>query len=56
MSMFSATWPKEIQRLANSFMNHPVHIQIGDHQQTVNQDIEQHFILAPEHSKDNMCV
>lgn len=26
LSMFSATWPKEIQRLANSFMRSPVHI------------------------------
>lgn len=26
LCMFSATWPKEIERLANSFMKNPIHI------------------------------
>jgi ATP-dependent RNA helicase DDX5/DBP2 len=44
--MFSATWPKEIQKLAARFCsNNPVHVKIGDQQGhdgfTVNENITQ---------------
>lgn len=27
---FTATWPKEVQGLANDFLTNPVHISVGD--------------------------
>ena len=44
--MFSATWPKEIQKLASRFCSiNPVHVKIGDQSghdgMTVNKNIEQ---------------
>lgn len=44
--MFSATWPKEIQSLANRFCcNNPIHVKIGDQSGhdgfTVNENITQ---------------
>jgi len=39
--MFSATWPKEVRRLASEYLTQPVHIQIGSYDQTANKDILQ---------------
>jgi len=39
--MFSATWPKEIQKLASDFMKTPTQIFIGNQELTANPNIEQ---------------
>ena len=39
--MFSATWPKEIQKLAMDFMTDPTIIFIGNQELTVNKNITQ---------------
>jgi len=39
--MFSATWPKEVRRLALDYLDSPIHIQIGSHEATANKDITQ---------------
>lgn len=56
LCMFSATWPREIQRLANSYMHRAVHIQVGEQQQTVNQDIRQFFFVCNERQKENQLL
>eukprot|EP00668_Euglena_longa_P014815 GGOE01018843.1.p1 GENE.GGOE01018843.1~~GGOE01018843.1.p1 ORF type:complete len:351 (-),score=64.50 GGOE01018843.1:221-1189(-) len=56
--MFTATWPKEIRRLAEEFLYHPVHIQIG-HTDALeaNPDIEQRvIILSNERDKPDRLV
>jgi len=40
-AMFSATWPREVRKLAGDYLNRPVHIQIGSHEATANKDITQ---------------
>lgn len=40
---FTATWPKEVQRLARDFVQNPVHITIGDAGKlNANKSIKQH--------------
>jgi len=41
MMMFSATWPKKIAALAQSYMKDPVLVQIGSTEQTINKDVTQ---------------
>eukprot|EP00657_Telonema_sp_P-1_P010471 TRINITY_DN4918_c0_g1_i1.p2 TRINITY_DN4918_c0_g1~~TRINITY_DN4918_c0_g1_i1.p2 ORF type:complete len:479 (-),score=189.64 TRINITY_DN4918_c0_g1_i1:230-1666(-) len=49
--MFSATWPKEIQHLASSFMRDVIRIHIGSMELLANPDVTQHFIRASEYDK-----
>ena len=54
--MFSATWPKEIQQLANQYCHiAPIHIVIGSQQGhdglTVNKDIKQVTHCIPCYEK-----
>ncbi|CCW66953.1 unnamed protein product [Phytomonas sp. Hart1] len=49
--MFSATWPKEIQRLASSFQRDWIRIQIGSTELLANKDVTQNFILTQESGK-----
>eukprot|EP00441_Pelagodinium_beii_P026404 CAMPEP_0197665456 /NCGR_PEP_ID=MMETSP1338-20131121/59235_1 /TAXON_ID=43686 ORGANISM="Pelagodinium beii, Strain RCC1491" /NCGR_SAMPLE_ID=MMETSP1338 /ASSEMBLY_ACC=CAM_ASM_000754 /LENGTH=567 /DNA_ID=CAMNT_0043244261 /DNA_START=54 /DNA_END=1754 /DNA_ORIENTATION=- len=44
--MFSATWPREVRRLAADYLRSPVHIQIGSHEATANKDITQEVIIT----------
>ena len=39
--MFSATWPKEVRRLADDFLSNPVHIKIGSTELQANPNITQ---------------
>lgn len=39
--MFSATWPREVRKLAADYLQYPVHVQIGSHEATANKDIRQ---------------
>ena len=50
--MFSATWPKEIQKLAMDFMNDPTLIFIGNQELTVNKNITQHVAVVQEYEKN----
>jgi len=43
--LFSATMPKEVQRLAKTYMHDPYEIKVGDTSQT-NEDIDHQFIIA----------
>merc|ERR1719203_497630 len=44
--MFSATWPREVRKLAADYLDHPVHIQIGSHEATANKDITQEICVV----------
>ena len=50
--MFSATWPKEIQKLANDFMNDPTQIFIGNQELTINSNITQIVEVVGEFKKN----
>jgi len=50
--MFSATWPKEIQKLAGDFMNDPTLIFIGNQELTVNKNITQLVEVVQEYEKN----
>merc|ERR1719273_3063588 len=41
--MWSATWPKEIQDIANRFMSDPIRVQVGSTDLRANEDINQNF-------------
>mmetsp|Transcript_40400 Transcript_40400/g.66349 ORF Transcript_40400/g.66349 Transcript_40400/m.66349 type:complete len:555 (-) Transcript_40400:146-1810(-) len=50
--MWSATWPKEIQQIASSYMSDPIRVQIGSTELHANSNIEQCFrALDSEHQK-----
>ncbi|EGR32101.1 hypothetical protein IMG5_097150 [Ichthyophthirius multifiliis] len=45
--MFSATWPKQVRNMALDFCQmNPIHIQIGDMENNVNDDIEQQIEIV----------
>ena len=50
--MWSATWPKEVQRLAADFLNDYVHINIGSLELSANKDITQIVDVCDEYSKE----
>jgi len=50
--MWSATWPREIQRLARDFCREdPVKITIGAEELSANPDIKQEIMVVDDHSK-----
>ena len=50
--LFSATWPKEIQRLAHDFLKDPVQINVGEVDALVaNKDIKQTIVMCRENEK-----
>eukprot|EP00804_Cyclotella_cryptica_P000112 CCRYP_020353-RB/>CCRYP_020353-RB protein AED:0.05 eAED:0.05 QI:115/0.66/0.75/1/0.66/0.75/4/329/595 len=50
--LFSATWPKEIQRLAFDFLSDPVQINVGEvNVLNANKDITQKIIMCSEDEK-----
>eukprot|EP01083_Nonionella_stella_P233401 822369_1 len=52
--MWSATWPKEIQQIANNYMNNPIRVQIGSTELHANSNIEQCFrLLNSDYEKVN---
>jgi ATP-dependent RNA helicase DDX5/DBP2 len=54
--MFSATWPKEIQKLASDFLVDPVHMIIGSKELTTNPNIKQIIIKCEEYEKLSKCL
>lgn len=50
--LFSATWPKEIQRLAFDFLKDPVQINVGEvNVLNANKDITQKIVMCSEDDK-----
>ncbi|KAG9011093.1 ATP-dependent RNA helicase dbp2 [Tulasnella sp. JGI-2019a] len=49
--MFSATWPKEVQRLASDFLNNFVQVNIGSMELTANHNIQQNIIICTDFEK-----
>lgn len=52
-AMFSATWPKEVIKLAEDFISDYVHITIGATQLTANPNITQIVEICEENNKEN---
>ncbi|CAF1096454.1 unnamed protein product [Adineta ricciae] len=52
-AMFSATWPKEVQKLASDFMTNCTHITLGKAVLNANQNIHQIVDVCEEHEKDS---
>ena len=50
--MWSATWPKEVRKLAEDFLHDYVHINIGAHSLHANHDILQIVDVCDEHQKE----
>ena len=52
--LFSATWPKEIQRLAHDFLKDPIQINVGEVDALVaNKDIKQYIHMIREDEKED---
>jgi superfamily II DNA/RNA helicase len=54
--MFSATWPKEVQQLANDFIHDYVWVNIGKLELTANHDITQNVEIMSERDKERRFV
>jgi len=54
--MFSATWPKEIRKLASDFLVDPVHMVIGSNELTTNSQIKQIIEKCEEYEKLSKCL
>jgi len=50
--MWSATWPKEVRKLADEFLNNPIHVTVGSAELTANHNILQITDVCQEHEKD----
>jgi len=51
--MWSATWPKEVQTLAEVFLKHYIQINIGSTQLTANHNILQIIDVCMENEKES---
>ncbi|RVE41614.1 hypothetical protein evm_013734 [Chilo suppressalis] len=51
--MWSATWPKEIQALAEDFLNDYIKVNIGSLNLSANNNIKQIIEVCEEHEKEN---
>mmetsp|Transcript_3809 Transcript_3809/g.4666 ORF Transcript_3809/g.4666 Transcript_3809/m.4666 type:complete len:599 (-) Transcript_3809:82-1878(-) len=50
--LFSATWPREIQRLAHDFLKDPIQVNVGDvNSLNANKDIKQHIVMCNDAEK-----
>lgn len=50
LALFSATMPEQIKRVANKYLDNPVHIKIASSQATV-ESIDQRFVQVSQHNK-----
>lgn len=50
--MWSATWPKEVQALAEDFLNDYIQVNIGSLELAANHNIHQLVHVLQEHEKD----
>jgi len=51
--MWSATWPKEVKKLATDFMKNPIHLNVGSKNLSANNNIIQFVEICQEHEKEN---
>ncbi|XP_012944604.1 ATP-dependent RNA helicase DDX5 isoform X1 [Aplysia californica] len=54
--MWSATWPKEVRRLAEEFLNDYIQVNIGALQLTANHNILQIIDVCMDHEKEEKLV
>jgi len=56
--LFSATWPKDIQRLAFDFLSNPIQVNVGDVDSlNANKDIKQHIVMCGQNEKlEKLCA
>ena len=54
--MWSATWPKEVRRLAEEFLNDYIQVNTGAMQLTANHSILQIIDVCMEHEKEEKYV
>ena len=54
--MFSATWPKEVQRLAHEYLNDFIQVTIGSLDLEANLSITQHVEVLSDFEKRGRCV
>ncbi|KIK63192.1 hypothetical protein GYMLUDRAFT_72412 [Collybiopsis luxurians FD-317 M1] len=54
--MFSATWPKDVQKLANDFLRDMIQCNIGSMDLTANHNIEQIVDVCSEFEKRNKLI
>lgn len=52
-AMFSATWPREVIKLAEDFICDYVHVTIGAQQLTANPNIKQYVEICESNNKEN---
>jgi ATP-dependent RNA helicase DDX23/PRP28 len=55
-AMFSATMPVEVERIAKTYLRHPVVVKIGDKDSGKNKQIEQHVHVLSEGQKKNKLL
>lgn len=51
--MWSATWPKEVRKLAYDFMKDTVHLNVGSQSLAANHNIVQIVDVCQEHEKED---
>lgn len=54
--MWSATWPREVQRLAEDFLEDYVQINIGSADLTANHNIKQIVEVCDDHEKEDKLM
>lgn len=54
--MFSATWPKEVQRLARDFLHDPYQVNIGSHELSANHNVTQVVEVTSDFEKRGKLV
>ena len=54
--MFSATWPKEIRKLAADFQKDAVFLNVGSLELSANHNIQQHVEIIKEYGKTNRLL
>jgi ATP-dependent RNA helicase DDX5/DBP2 len=54
--MFSATWPRDVQKLAADFQQKPVFLNVGSLELSANHNIRQIVEVVEERNKaDRLC-
>ena len=54
--LFSATWPKEVQRLAQDFLHDYIQVNIGSLELSTNHNVTQHIEICTEFDKRNKLL
>ncbi|KAG2018100.1 RNA helicase [Coprinopsis cinerea AmutBmut pab1-1] len=54
--MFSATWPKDVQKLANDFLRDTIQVNIGSMELTANPNIQQIIEVCSDFEKRNKLI